>query len=69
MDNITIGASINDLSQDDVHQESETINIDWSVTEEQILKWSNLLRLGKAKSKMLRLDICINYLADDNDPA
>ena len=69
MDNITIGASINDLSQDDVHQESETINIDWSVTEEQILKWSNLLHLGKVKSKKLRLDICINYLADDNDPA
>lgn len=69
LDNITIGASINDRSQDDVHQESETIDIDWSVTEEQILKWSNLLRLGKAKGKKLRLDICINYLADDNDPA
>jgi hypothetical protein len=69
LDKITLGASINDRSQDDVHQESETIDIDWSVIEEQILKWSNLLRQGKAKGKELRLDISINYLADDIDPA
>lgn len=69
LDHITITASINDRLQDDVHQQSETIDIDWSVIEKQVLMWSNLLHQGKAKGKKLRLDICINYSAGDNDPA
>ena len=45
-----------------MHQEPETIGIDWSVIEEQILKWSNPLLQGRAKGKKLRHDISNNYL-------
>lgn len=52
-----------------MYQESETIDIYWSVIEEQIVKWSSLLRVGMAKGKTPRLDISIISLADDSDPA
>lgn len=40
------------------------LKIDRTVIEKQLLLWNTLLRKGKK----LRLDICINYLADDNEP-
>lgn len=64
LDDTTIVASVNDRSTNDLHQEFEGLDIDWTVIERHLLQWNNLLRKGKK----IKLDICVNYLADDNEP-
>ena len=64
LDDTTIMASVNDCSHNALHQHFEGIDIDWTLIERQLFQWNNLLRKGKK----LKLDICINYFADDNEP-
>ncbi len=64
LDNTTIVASVNDRSTNDLHQEFEGLDINWTVIERQLLQWNDLLRKGKK----IKLDICVNYLADYNEP-
>lgn len=54
-----------DRSQNNLHQQFEGVDIDWTVIEKQLLMWGDLFR---NKGKKLRLDICINYLADGSEP-
>jgi hypothetical protein len=63
LEDTTVMASVlNDRSQK-LHQQAEGIDIDWEMTEKQLLKWKELFRRGKK----LKLDVCVNYVADDND--
>ncbi|KAI7978756.1 hypothetical protein EIK77_000319 [Talaromyces pinophilus] len=63
LEDTTVMASVlNDRSQK-LHQQAEGIEIDWEMTEKQLLKWKELFRRGKK----LKLDVCVNYVADDND--
>jgi hypothetical protein len=55
-------ASVNDRSQQALHQQFESTNINWTVIEEQLLMWGNLFRLGKK----FRLHISINYIEDSD---
>lgn len=53
---------LHDRSQE-LRQQAEGIDIDWEMTEKQLLKWKELFRRGKK----LKLDVCVNYVADEND--
>lgn len=54
-----------DRSQNNLHQQFEGVDIDWTVIEKKLLMWGDLFR---NKGKKLRLDICIDYLADGSEP-
>ncbi|EED11616.1 conserved hypothetical protein [Talaromyces stipitatus ATCC 10500] len=63
LEETTVVASVlNDRSQK-LHQQAEGIDIDWGMTGKQLLEWKELFRRGKK----LRLDVCVNYVADDNE--
>lgn len=63
LEDTTIMASVLRDSEQKLHQQSEGIDIDWEMTENQLLKWRELFRRGKK----LKLDVCVSYVADDND--
>lgn len=65
VDDSCIVASLNDRTQHDLHQQFEGTDIDWTATEKQILVWGDRF----LKGKQIKLDICINYSADDVDLA
>lgn len=65
LEEITLTASVLQYrSQPAVHQHSDGTNIDWTVIEEQLLDWGNLIEKGR----QLRLDISIGYTADTSVP-
>ncbi|CAG7980453.1 unnamed protein product [Penicillium salamii] len=63
VDDTCLVASLNDRTQHDLHQQFEGIDIDWTATEKQLRIWGDRL----LKGKKVKLDICINYLADEDD--
>jgi hypothetical protein len=65
LDEITLVVSVPQYqSKPDLHQQSESIDINWTIIEEQLLDWANLVKKGK----QLRLDISVGYIADDTGP-
>ncbi|KAA8641518.1 uncharacterized protein ATNIH1004_011654 [Aspergillus tanneri] len=58
-----ITVSVNDKTQSDLEQFCSTKNIKWKPVENQLRKWSNLLRIGKK----LTVTIVFSYTKDDDD--
>ncbi|OJD24353.1 hypothetical protein ACJ73_04288 [Blastomyces percursus] len=56
---------LNERSQPDLHQQFESVDIDWTVTEKKLLTWGSLFQKGKK----LKLEISINYTTEDSNPA
>lgn len=61
LDEITLAVSVLQHRSQNVHQQSESTEIDWTDIEEQLLEWGNLIEKGK----QLKLDISVDYIADD----
>lgn len=59
-----MASMLNDRSPK-LHQEFEGIDINWTNIERQILSWSEPFWKGKR----LKIDVCVNYLADNNKSA
>jgi hypothetical protein len=58
-------ASVLRDSTQKLHQHFDGAEINWEMTEKQFLNWEELFRRGKK----LKLDVCVNYVADDNNQA
>ena len=56
-DDTCVVASVNDRSQRDLMKRFDDMNIDWQAIEKQLIRWDELLRLGKK----LRIDLSFNY--------
>lgn len=65
LDYTTIMASMLNDRSPKLHQEFEGIDINWTNIERQILSWSEPFWKGKR----LKIDVCVNYLADNNKSA
>lgn len=63
-DDISIVVSINDRKQRDLKKRFNSLGIDWSAIEKQLLAWGKFYASGKE----LRLKIIFNYIEDDISP-
>jgi hypothetical protein len=64
-DDTRVIVSVNDRSERDLTKRLDSMDIDWSVVEKQLLQWGELFRAGKR----LRIDLSFNYLDAFSQPA
>jgi hypothetical protein len=64
-DDTRVIVSVNDRSERDLTKRLDSMDIDWSVVEKQLLQWGELFRAGKR----LRIDLSFNYLDASSQPA
>jgi hypothetical protein len=57
-DDTNVVASVNDRSERDVTKQFDSMDIDWSAVARQLVRWGELLRVGKK----LRVDLSFNYV-------
>ena len=57
-DDTNVVVSVNDRSERDVTKQFDTMDIDWSATARQLVRWGELFRVGKK----LRVDLSFNYV-------
>jgi hypothetical protein len=57
-DDTSVVVSVNDRSQRDLIKRFDTMDIDWSVIERQLIRWGEFFRAGKR----LRVDLSFNYV-------
>ncbi|KAF2022548.1 hypothetical protein EK21DRAFT_119643 [Setomelanomma holmii] len=56
-DDTNVVVSVNDRSERDVTKQFDSMDIDWSAIARQLVRWGELLRVGKK----LRVDLSFNY--------
>ena len=64
-DDTRVVISVNDRSERDLTKRFDSMDIDWSVIEKQLIRWGELFRAGKR----LRVDLSFNYLDASSQPA
>jgi hypothetical protein len=57
-DDTSVVVSVNDRSQRDLIKRFDTMDINWSVIERQLIRWGEFFRAGKR----LRVDLSFNYI-------
>lgn len=57
-DDTKVVISVTERSEWDLIKQFDSIEVDWSIVEKQLLAWGELLRAGKK----LRVDLSFNYL-------
>jgi hypothetical protein len=57
-DDTNVVVSVNDRSERDVTKQFDSMDIDWSAIARQLVRWGELLRVGKK----LRVDLSFNYV-------
>jgi hypothetical protein len=57
-DDTSVVVSVNDRSQRDLTKRFDSMDVDWSVIERQLTRWSEFFRAGKR----LRVDLSFNYI-------
>ena len=64
-DDTRVVISVNHRSERDLTKRFDSMDIDWSVIEKQLIRWGELFRAGKR----LRVDLSFNYLDASSQPA